>query len=79
MEKRIKLKNWWQEDIDDERKINYIFINNKTNKTYYFTNEDSLSYGITERLRHAWIESIELIQNEFNNPEGEWYVTLYED
>lgn len=79
MEKGIRLKDWWRENIDDERKINYIFINSKTNKIYYFTNEDSLSHGITERLRHAWIESIELINDEFNNPEGEWYVTLYED
>lgn len=26
-----------------------------------------------------WITSIELIKNEFNNPEGEWYAVLYED
>lgn len=79
MEKRIRLENWWREDIDDERKINYIFRDSKTNKTYYFTNEDSWSYGITKRLKHAWIESVELINNKFSNPEGEWYVTLYED
>jgi hypothetical protein len=31
------------------------------------------------RIRNAWIISVELIKNEFNNPEGEWYAVLYED
>jgi hypothetical protein len=76
MGKRIRFGTW---DIDDERKVNYTFRDSKTNKTYYFTSEDSCSYGMKERLKYAWIENIKLIKNEFNNPEGEWYVTLYED
>ena len=65
-------------DENDERKINYTFTDSD-GEVLYFTSEDIVSWSMLSRIRNAWITSIELIKNEFNNPEGEWYAVLYED
>ena len=77
MARRMRFKTWCAKDPDDERKINYTFKGN--DKTYYFTSEDELDIFAFFRVQRAWVESIELVKNEFNNPEGEWYVVIYED
>ena len=77
MARRMRFKTWCAKDPDDERKINYTFKGN--DKTYYFTSEDELDLFAFLRVQRAWVESVELIKNEFNNPEGEWYAVLYED
>ena len=77
MARRMRFKTWCAKDPDDERKINYTFKGN--DKTYYFTSEDELDLFAFLRVQRAWVESVELIKNEFNNPEGEWYVVIYED
>ena len=76
--RRMRFKTWCAKDPDDERKINYTFKDGRTHKTYYFTSENELDIFLFLRIQKAWIESIELVKNEFNNPEGEWYVVLYE-
>lgn len=71
--RRTRFGTWCRRDLDDERKINYTFRNfNEDGKDAHFTSEDTCNYSTLERLRDAWIESIELINNE-------WNVILYED
>lgn len=77
--RRMRFITWCKKDLEDERKINYTFRNFEDGKDAHWTSEDTCNFSTMERIRNAWIESIELIKNEFNNPEGEWYAVLYED
>lgn len=79
MARRMRFGTWCRKDINDKRKINYTFRAFEDGVDAHFTSEDTCNFSTLERLRYAWIESIELIKNESNNPEGEWYVILYED
>lgn len=76
--RRMRFGTWCRKDEDDEHKINYTFTDSD-GEVLYFTSEDIVSWSMLSRIRNAWIISIELIKNEFNNPEGEWYAILYED
>ena len=76
--RRLRFGTWCRKDEDDERKINYTFTDSN-GEVLYFTSEDIVSWNMLSRIRNAWITSIKLIKNEFNNPEGEWYAVLYED
>lgn len=76
--RRMRFITWCRKDEDDERKINYKFTN-ANGETSYFTSEDIVSWDMLSKIRNAWITSIELIKNESNNTDGEWYVVLYED
>ena len=71
MKRRTRFITWAKRDTNDERKINYTFRDRDGN-TQAFTSDDYCGFVFMERLRQAWIETIELIN-------GEWYATLYED
>lgn len=71
MKRRTRYINWCKKDANDERKINYT-LKTYDGKLLKFTSEEAQPFSILERLRYAWIESIELINNE-------WNVVLYED
>lgn len=71
MKRRMRFLTWCKKDVNDERKINY------TLKTYEgtvlkFTSDEEQPYSMLTRLQNAWIESIELVNNE-------WFAVLYED
>ena len=74
----MRFSVWCREDEDDERKINYTFIDSN-GETSYFTSEDIVSWDMLSRIRNAWLINAELIKNEFNNAEEEWHVVLQED
>ena len=78
MGRRMRFGTWCRKDEYDERKINYTFTDSD-GEVLYFTSEDIVSWSMLSRIRNAWITSIKLIKNEFNNPEGEWYAVIYED
>ena len=44
-----------------------------------FTSEDDVPLHTFLKIQNAWIESVELINNDSENSAGEWYVVLYED
>lgn len=71
MKRRMRFVTWCKKDVNDERKINYTF---KTydNEILKFTSEEKQPFSILTRLQNAWIETIELANNE-------WFVVLYED
>lgn len=73
--RRMRFVTWCRKDVNDETKIVYTF---KTydGKTLFFTSEDDCSFSMIRRIRNAWIESIEYVQNEFST---HWHATLYED
>ena len=77
--RRMRFGTWCRKDLEDTTKIVYTFKMKEwdgTVETRYFTSEDVVSYSMIERIRNAWIESVERIRNEFSD---HWYVVLYED
>lgn len=77
--RRMRFGTWCRKDPDDETKIVYTFRMKEADgyeHTAYFTSEDGQSYSMLSRLREAWIEKIERVQNEFDDA---WNVVLYED
>lgn len=79
MARRMRFGTWCRKDPDDETPINYTFKTKDAfgdDVTMYFTSEDECSYSMIRRLYNAWIESIELVSNEFQHA---WNVVLYED
>ncbi len=77
--RRMRFMTWARKDPDDETKIVYTFRTKEwdgTTKTMYFTSEDTVAYSMIRRIRAAWIEKIERVQNEF---EDCWNIVLYED
>lgn len=72
--RRTRFGTWCKRDINDTRKINYTFRMKEGAETVTrtFTSEEDVERPMLYRLRYAWIESIELINNE-------WYAVLYED
>lgn len=69
--RRTRFITWCKRDVEDERKINYEFKSSDGN-IYHFTSEDEVTYQTIRMIANAWIESIELINDE-------WYAVLYED
>lgn len=75
MKRRMRFVTWAKKDPDDETKIFYTFRikeTDKSSKTIYFTSEDTVSYSMIERIRVAWIEKIEKVNDA-------WNVIIYED
>ncbi len=70
--RRTRFITWCRRDMNDERKINYTFRNFEDGEDAHFTSEETCSFSTMERIRYAWIESIELIDDE-------WHVVLYEE
>lgn len=68
--RRMRFVTWCKKDEDDDRKINYYF---KTwnGSIMMFTSEDLMPVSMLGRLQRAWIEKIDLIDNE-------WHAHLYE-
>lgn len=71
MKRRMRFVTWCKKDVNDERKINYTFKTYE-NEVLKFTSEEEQPRSMLIRLQNAWIEKIELLNNE-------WFVTLYED
>lgn len=69
--RRMSFLTWCKKDVEDERKINYT-LKTYENQVLKFTSEDEQPYSMLVRLRNAWIDKIELINNE-------WFASLYED
>lgn len=69
--RRMRFITWCKKDIHDERKINYT-LKTYDNKIEKFTSEDSVTYSMMVRLQNAWVDTIELVNNE-------WNVLLYEE
>ena len=67
----MRFVTWCKKDVNDERKINYV-LKTDDNEILRFTSEEEQPGSMLVRLQNAWIEKIELINNE-------WFVTLYED
>ena len=69
--RRMRFVTWCRKDINDERKINYTF---KTydGKVLKFTSDEEQPYSMLGRLQDAWIERIDLVNNE-------WFASLYEE
>lgn len=67
----MRFVTWCKKDLNDERKINYT-LKTYDGKTLKFTSDDDQPYSMLVRLQDAWIEKIDLIDNE-------WYATLYEE
>ena len=70
MARRTRFVTWCRRDPDDERPIKYTF--KSTDGIQKFTSDDVVSFSTMERIRNAWIESIELIDNT-------WNVVIYEE
>lgn len=68
--RRMRFITWCKKDINDERKINYK-LKTYDNEILEFTSEEEQPYSMLVRLQNAWIEKIELINNE-------WFAVLYE-
>ena len=73
--RRMRFGTWCRKDPDDTTLIAYTFTDSD-GETSYFTSEDECSYSFLGRLRNAWIESIDLVENEFGK---QWNAVLYED
>ena len=67
---RMRFITWATKDVEDTRKIIYTF--KEDGSIQHFTSEDYVSPEIMNKIRYAWIESIELIDNV-------WNVILYAD
>lgn len=79
MARRMRFKTWCAKDPEDAIKIVYTFRMKEWDgyeHTEYFTSEDCVSISTLSRLREAWIEKVERVQNEFSD---HWNVVLYED
>lgn len=79
MARRMRFGTWCRKDPEDTTKIVYTFRMKEmdgTEHTEYFTSDDACSYSMLSRLREAWVEKIDRIQNEFSD---HWYVVLYEE
>lgn len=66
----MKFIDWCKQDVDDERKINYVFTKYDGCKEF-FTSDDELSPMWIYRLRQAYVQRIRLVGNE-------WYIQLEE-
>lgn len=71
MKRRMRFVTWCKKDVNDERKINYTFKTYE-NEVLKFTSEEEQPGSMLVRLQNAWIDTIELVNNE-------WFVSLYED
>lgn len=71
MRRLLRFLTWCKRDIADERKINYTFRTYE-NEVLKFTSEEEQPGSLLVRLQNAWVEKIELINNE-------WFVTLCEE
>lgn len=71
MTRRMRFGTWCKKDVNDERKINYT-LKAYDGNTLKFTSDEPQPHSMLTRLRYAWIETIELIDNE-------WHATLYEE
>lgn len=69
--RRMRFVSWCKKDINDERKIHYT-LKTYDEKVLQFTSDDEQPYSMLVRLQNAWIDKIELIDNE-------WFATLYEE
>jgi hypothetical protein len=73
--RRMRFITWAKKDPNDDTKIFYTFRTkeaDKSSKTLYFTSEDEVSFSMMERIRAAWVEKIEKVNNA-------WNVIIYED
>ena len=73
--RRTRFITWAKKDPDDETKISYVFemhLDDGSRELKTFTSEDPLPFWMLERVRNAWIDSI-------NRTSEGWYVVLYED
>lgn len=70
MERRKRFGTWCGKNINDMRTIHYTFKCDGEVKK--FTSDDDVSFSMLMRIADAWIESIELVDNE-------WFVVIYED
>lgn len=71
MKRRMRFATWCKKDVNDERKINYT-LKTYDNKILNFTSDEGQPQSMLIRLQNAWIDKIELINNE-------WFATLYEE
>ena len=69
--KRMRFVTWCKKDVNDKRKINYT-LKTYDDKVLNFTSEEEQPLSMLIRLQNAWIDKIELVNNE-------WFVTLYEE
>lgn len=69
--RRMRFVTWCKKDVNDERKINYT-VKTYDGKVLTFTSEEEQPRSMLVRLREAWVDKIELVNNE-------WNVSLYED
>ena len=69
--RRMRFITWCKKDINDKRKINYT-LKTYDEKIEKFTSEDLMPHSMMVRLQTAWIDTIELVDNE-------WNVLLYEE
>ena len=79
MARRMRFGTWCRKDPDDETPIHYTFKMKEWDgeeHTEFFTSDDICSWTMLNRLRQAWIDKIELIDNEFCKS---WHVIIYED
>ena len=65
----MRFVTWANKDPEDETPIIYTF--KAKEKTYHFTSEDILPFAMMERIRNAWVETIESCN-------GVWNVVIYE-
>lgn len=73
--RRTRFITWARRDMNDTTPIKYTF-KESTGKELKMTSENTVSYHLMERIRYAWIDSIEKKQDE----SGEyWDVRIYED
>ena len=74
--RRMRFITWAKKDPNDETPILYGF-RTYDGKNLCFTSEDTVSPSFMERIRQAWIESIE----KRKDPNGieYWSVSLYEE
>lgn len=79
MARRMRFGTWCRKDPEDTTKIVYTFRMKEWDgyeHTALFTSDDPQSFSMLSRLREAWVESIERVQNGFSD---HWAVVLYED
>lgn len=78
--RRMRFVTWAKKDPNDETPIRYTVRMKdpyyKTETIKHYTSEEAVSYSTLERIRAAWVESIERVETEDG---AVWEVVLYED
>ena len=70
MKRRTRFVTWAKRDPEDTKAMKITF--KSTDGVIKLNSGQPISYSMMERIREAWIESVELVDNE-------WIIIIYEE